>query len=120
MRMVPEEGGKHLGQGRRVLELRKVRGAGEDNSLSMRQPRKQPPVRLAETIPESLALSPEDTDHRLGDLPRFRRVEVPGQLRRQFRLEPGCRVGHRLLEGTGYQVVEALPVSRAARLEELV
>ena len=118
--MAAEEGGKTVSQGRRPLDLRKVRGARENQPLSTRQMREHPPMNLAKAIPERFALPAEDAEHGLGDLPSLRRVEVPGQLRGEFGLEPGPRVGHRLSRGARHQAVEVVPVSRAARLQELV
>ena len=102
-RVAGEEGGKPLGQAARVFELGEVRGAGENHPLGVREPFEHPLMDFAETVPEHLTLPTEDAEHRLGDLPRLRRVEVPGQQRRDVDLEPGPRVGHRLGEGARHR-----------------
>ena len=45
-RVAAEEGGKTVSQGRRPLDLRKVRGARENQPLSTRQMREHPPMKL--------------------------------------------------------------------------
>ena len=88
-RVPDEKGGKALGEAARMLDLWEVRRAREHTSLGVRQPRKQPAMDLTKAIPEPLAFPAKDTEHRVGDLLRLSRGEVPGQLRREFGLEPG-------------------------------
>ena len=64
------------------------------------------------TLDEILALAAKDAEDGLRDLARLRRVEAPSQLRGEFDLEPGCGVGHRLVESSRQQAVETFSVPR--------